>query len=72
MKFIEVTSIADGKSVFINVNHIGHIYQVPEKSDYGRIIKEAYTRIGVTTHNNGGFEVAEDVNQIMKLIAAAK
>jgi len=72
MSFIKVTSIADKKPVFISVNHIGHMYQVPEKQDYGRVVKEAHTKIGVTTHNNGGFEVAEDVNQIMKLIEKAK
>lgn len=72
MSFIKVTSIADSKPVFISVNHIGHIYQVPEKKEYGRVVKEACTKIGVETHNNGGFEVAEDINQIMKLIEKAK
>ena len=72
MSFIKVTSIVDSKPIFISVNHIGHIYQVPAKKEYSREVKGAYTKIGVETHNNGGFEVAEDVNQIMKLIEKAK
>jgi hypothetical protein len=72
MPFIKVTSISEGKPIFISVDHIGHIYQVSAKKEYGREVKGAYTKIGVTTHNNGGFEVAEDTDQIMKLIAKAK
>jgi len=72
MSFIKVTSIVDSKPIFISVNHIGHIYQVPAKKEYSREVKGAYTKIGVETHNNGGFEVVEDVNQIMKLIEKAK
>jgi len=68
MKFIKLTSIIDNKLIYINIEMIGHMYQVPEKTSYGSIDKKAHTRIGVTTHNNGGFEVAEDLDQIMKLI----
>lgn len=68
MKIIKLTSAVDGKPIFINVECIGHLYPVPEKKEYGRTVKDAHTRVGVTTHNNGGFEIAEDIKQIMKLI----
>ena len=63
MKFIKLTSVEDGKPVYINIEMIGHMYEVP---------KDNHTRVGVRTHNNGGFRVAEDVDQIMKLIEKAK
>jgi hypothetical protein len=72
MTFIKLTSAVDGKAIYINPNHIGHFYQVSEKKEYGRIVKDTHTRVGVTTHNNGGFEIAEDIKQIIKLIEAAK
>jgi hypothetical protein len=53
-------TLANGTgSVFINPNQIGHYYHNSEKS---------ITKIGVTTHNNGGFEVIESPEQINKLI----
>ena len=67
MNLIKLTSL-DGKPIYINADYIGHFYQVPEKCSYGRVDTEAHTRVGVVTHNNGGFSVAEDVNQIQKLI----
>jgi len=68
MKLIKVTSIADSKPVYINVTQIGHIYEVEAKYSYGRTETEKHTRIGVTTHNNGGFSVKETIKQIMKMI----
>lgn len=68
MKLIKLTSAKDSKPIFINIDQIGHIYHVPAKMNYGRVEEEAHTRVGVTTHNNGGFSVAENVNQILKLI----
>jgi len=68
MKIIKLTSRSDKKSLYINVDHIGHFYRVPEKSEYGRVEKEEHTKLGVTTHNNGGFEVIETPEQILKLI----
>jgi hypothetical protein len=68
MKFIQLTSSKDSKPIFINPDFIGHMYQVPEKVAYGTVEEEACTVVGVTTHNNGGFRVAEDVNQILKLM----
>ena len=72
MKFIKLTSTSTDKPVYINVECIGHLFSVEAKLDYGREVRCAHTRVGVTTHNNGGFEVAEDMDQIMKLIGKAK
>ena len=51
-------------------NHelLGHYYDVKEKIVYSRVEKKAHTRIGVTTHNNGGFEVIETADKIDKMI----
>jgi len=67
MKFIKLTSI-EGDLIVVNVEHIGHFYPVNEKVEYSRISRKAYTNLGVTTHNNGGFRVTETVDEIMKLI----
>lgn len=66
MKMIKVTSVSDGGIIYINVEHIGHMYEVKDKMVYNSIEKKAHTKIGVTTHNNGGFEVKETVKQIVK------
>jgi hypothetical protein len=42
------------------------MYLVPVSTDYTN--KRQHTRIGVTTHNNGGFEVIESPEEIIKLI----
>ena len=68
MKFIKLTSIKLDNPVFINPEHIGHMYRVKEKTEYSRVEKVEHTRLGVTTHNNGGFEIKETPEQIMKLI----
>jgi len=68
MKMIKVTSNSDGGSIYINVEHIGHMYEVKDKMVHNSFIieKKAHTKIGVVTHNNGGFEVKETVKQIVK------
>lgn len=53
--------------VYINPDHIGHCYRVPEETERSRTIVE-HTMVGVTTHNNGGFAVKETPEQIKKLI----
>jgi len=68
MKFIKVTSLSNKKPIYINVEEIGHFYRVPEKMEYGRVEKEEFTSIGVTTHNNGGFEIIETPEMLLKLI----
>jgi hypothetical protein len=67
MRFIRLTNMK-GNLIVVNVAHIGHLYPVGEKVEYGRTIEIAHTIVGVTTHNNGGFKVTETVDQIMKLI----
>jgi hypothetical protein len=67
MRFIKLTNM-EGNLIVVNVAHIGHLYPVDEKVEYGRVTKKAHTRLGVTTHNNGGFSVTETVDEIMKLI----
>ena len=72
MKFIKLTTIKDKKSVFINPDFIGHLYEMSEKLSYGSVDQEAWTVVGVTTHNNGGFRVVESVEQILKRIESSK
>ena len=72
MKFIRLTSLKDSKPVFINPDFIGHMFRVPEKVSYGSVDEAEHTCVGVTTHNNGGFRVAEDVKQILKLIESSQ
>ena len=56
MKFIKLTS-STGNDIVVNVARIGHMYKDGD-----------YTRVGVTTHNNGGFSVKETIEEILKLI----
>jgi len=67
MKFITLTSIGGGVIV-VNVTHIGHLYHIKDEVMYGKITKKGHTRLGVTTHNNGGFSVRETVDEILSLI----
>ena len=67
MKFIKLTNLA-GNPIYVNPEHIGHMYVISETSEYGKIKKEKHTRLGVTTHNNGGFEVKETPEEIIKKI----
>lgn len=67
MKFIKLTSL-NGSPVYINIEHIGHMYEVEEKKSYGSVDKMKHSKIGVTTHNNGGFEVKETVSKIIDLL----
>lgn len=66
MKLIKLTSITGTKDLYVNPNHIGHCYRVRE-TKYSKVIAE-HTRLGITTHNNGGFEIVETPEQIIKLI----
>lgn len=65
-KFIKLTSVNDSNPIYVNVEHLGHVYRVPEVMEYGKITEDAYTKIGVTTHNNGGFRVKETPEEILK------
>jgi hypothetical protein len=67
MKFIKLTA-KNGNIIVLNVEHIGHFYPVDEKVEYGRVTEKEHTRVGVTTHNNGGFSVTETVEEILEMI----
>ena len=67
-KTIKVTTLSNKKSIYINIDMIGHLYEVEEK-DFNREPKK-YTVIGTTTHNNGGFKVIESVEEVFKRIKA--
>jgi hypothetical protein len=69
MKIIKVTSLKDKKPVYVNVEQIGHFYIVPEKMNYGRVEEVEHTRLGITTHNNGGFSITETPKKLMELIS---
>jgi hypothetical protein len=71
MKLIKLTLANGMGDVYINPDHIGHCYRVPEKTEYSKPIEE-YTRVGVTTHNNGGFQVKQTPEQIIKLITETR
>jgi hypothetical protein len=67
MIFIKLTNLS-GDPIYVNPQHIGHMYPIREKSEYGKITKPAHTRLGVVTHNNGGFEVKESTSAILEMI----
>jgi hypothetical protein len=69
MKFIRLTSLKDSKPIFINPDFIGHLYQVPEKRSYGSVDEVEHTKLGITTHNNGGFPIVETPEKLMELIS---
>jgi len=69
MKIIKVTSLKDKSSIYVNVEQIGHFYIVPEKMNYGRVEEVEHTRLGITTHNNGGFSITETPKKLMELIS---
>jgi hypothetical protein len=68
MKIIKVTSFKDKSPVYVNVEQIGHFYRVPEKMNYGRVEEAEHTRVGITTHNNGGLTIVETPEALIKLI----
>jgi hypothetical protein len=72
MRLIKLTSLQDKQPIYINIDAIGHFYEVKEEIKYGRVEKVKHTRIGVITHNNGGFSVIESVKEIIKLIECSK
>ena len=46
------------------------MYEVKETVEWGKVVKKAYTKVGVDTHRNGGFEVKETVAYIVKVTAS--
>jgi hypothetical protein len=72
MRIIKLTSLHDKAPIYINIDVIGHIYEVKEEVKYGKIEKAKHTRIGALTHNNGGFSVVESVKEIFDLIKCSR
>ena len=72
MKIIKVTSLKDKKPVYLNVEQIGHFFRVPQKMSYGSVEEEEHTRVGITTHNNGGFSIVETPETLIELINKAQ
>ena len=72
MKIIKVTSLKDKKPIYLNVEQIGHFFRVPEKKSYGSVDEGEHTRVGITTHNNGGFSIVETPETLIKLINKAQ
>jgi hypothetical protein len=68
MKLIKLTSLNDKKHIYINVDMIGHIYEVEVEINNRNSITQPHTVVGSLTHNNGGFRVVESVEKILKLI----
>lgn len=69
MKFIKVTSSADGKAIFINPEMIGSLYPIIETGLFhGEVQGRAVTKVAVVTHNNGGFSVLEKPEEIIEMI----
>ena len=59
MKTIKLTNANGGGAIYINIEQIGHYYDNKTKNN---------TTVGVTTHNNGGFNVKETAIEIYKMI----
>ncbi len=72
MKIIKLTSSNSKKPIYINLDMIGHFYDVEETQSNGIVKVPKHTRVGVVTHRNGGFEVVEDSNRIIKLIQESR
>ena len=72
MRIIKLTSLHDKSPIYINIDVIGHIYEVKEEIKYGKVEKAKHTRIGALTHNNGGFSVVESVKEIFDLIKCSR
>ena len=68
MKLIKLTSLRDKRPIYVNVEMIGHIYEVQTEYEYGRIREEEHCVVAVLTHNNGGFKVQETLEIILSLL----
>jgi len=71
MHVIKVTSLHTKTPIYINVDMIGHFYEVEAEINLGKITKEKHTVIGSITHSNGGFKVLESLKEIAQLIINA-
>ena len=72
MRLIKLTSLRNNNQpVFVSIEHIGHMYRIV-KQDESLKRGYSYTVLGVTTHNNGGFDVLETPEEIIELIKKAE
>lgn len=74
MKIIKLTSPKNNSFIYVNINEIGHFYEVKECQMWhqGEPTTKKHTVIGVTTHNNGGFKVKETPEEIIEKIKMIK
>lgn len=68
MWVIKVTSMYTKTTIYINVDTIGHMYEVEADINLGATTVPKHTVIGTTTHGNGGFKVLESLKEIAQLI----
>jgi len=68
MKFIKLTS-RTGQKFSLNAEMIGAIIEKEDKTSQKTL---KYTNVKHLTHNNGGFDVEESEQQILKLIENLK
>jgi hypothetical protein len=71
MHVIKVTSLHTKTPIYINIDMIGHFYEVEAEINLGKITKEKHTVIGSITYSNGGFKVLESLKEIAQLIINA-
>ena len=57
LRFIKLTSSHNKETIYINIDMIGDIWQ-----------GDGFSSIGHLTHNNGGFKVTQDVEEILDLM----
>ena len=71
MWVIKVTSMHTKTHIYINVDMIGHMYEVEADINLGATTVPKHTVIGAITHGNGGFKVLESLEEIAKRIINA-
>jgi hypothetical protein len=57
LRFIALTSLHNKQTIYLNVSMIGDIWQ-----------GDGFSSVGHLTHNNGGFKVTQDVEEILELM----
>jgi hypothetical protein len=71
MQIIKVTSLHTKTPIYINVDMIGHFYEVEADINLGKITVPKHTVIGSLTHSNGGYKVLESMKEIAQQIINA-
>ena len=70
MKIIKLTSHKDDSFIYVNINEIGHFYEMEKPKmncKGGGFEMEKFTTVGVKTHNDG-FSVKETPEEILEKI----